>query len=62
MSYRMEGLKAKVPSPGELLYVSAYPNNVIEQDHRTVKKRVWLAKGDTVGQVLFIAWLFGLAA
>src|SRR6185369_1237869 len=68
-------------------------NNVIEQDHRTVKKRVWLAKGygtfqtawrtlqgietvhmirkgrvrwlakrDAVGQALFIAWLFGLAA
>jgi transposase-like protein len=67
-----------------------YLNNVIEQDHRTVKKRVWLAKGygsfqtawrtlqgietirkgrvrrlakgDAVGQALFIAWLFGLAA
>jgi hypothetical protein len=70
-----------------------YLNNVIEQDHRTVKKRVWLAKGygsfqtawrtlqgietvhmirkgrvrwlakgDAVGQGLFIAWLFGLAA
>ena len=68
-------------------------NNVIEQDHRTVKKRVWLAKGygsfqsawrtiqgietvhmirkgrvrwlakeDAVGQALFIAGLFGLAA
>jgi transposase-like protein len=66
---------------------------VIEQDHRTVKKRVWLAKGygsfqtawwtlqeietvhmirkgrvrwlakrDAIGQALFIAWLFGLAA
>jgi IS6 family transposase len=23
-----------------------YLNNVIEQDHRIVKKRVWLAKGD----------------
>ena len=22
-----------------------YLNNVVEQDHRTVKKRVWLAKG-----------------
>jgi transposase-like protein len=22
-----------------------YLNNIIEQDHRTVKKRVWLAKG-----------------
>ena len=70
-----------------------YLNNVIEQDHRTVKKRVWLAKGygsfhsarrtiegietvhmirkgrarwvakgDAVGQALFIAGLFGLAA
>jgi transposase-like protein len=70
-----------------------YLNNVIEQDHRTVKKRVWLAKGygafqsawrtlqgietvhmirkgrvrwlakgDTAGQVRFIAELFGLAA
>jgi DDE domain len=66
---------------------------VIEQDHRTVKKRVWLAKGygsfqsawrtlqgietvqmirkgrvrwlakgDVVGQALFIGELFGLAA
>ena len=70
-----------------------YLNNVIEQDHRTVKKRVWLAKGygsfqsawrtiqgiekvhmirkgrvrwlakgDAVGQALFIAGLFGLDA
>ena len=70
-----------------------YLNNVIEQDHRTVKKRTWLAKGygsfqgawrtlqgietvhmirkgrvrwlakdDCVGQALFIAFLFGLAA
>ena len=70
-----------------------YLNNVIEQDHRTVKRRVllakgygtlqsawrtiegietvhmirkgrvrWLTKGDTVGQALFIAGLFGLAA
>ena len=70
-----------------------YLNNVIEQDHRTVKKRVWLAEGygsfqsacrtiqeietvhmirkgrvrwlakeDAVGQALFIAGLFGLAA
>jgi hypothetical protein len=35
---------------------------VIEQDHRTVKKRVWLAKGDAVGQAPFIAELFGIAA
>jgi hypothetical protein len=39
-----------------------YLNNVIEQDHRTVKKRVWLAKGDVAGQALFIGELFGLAA
>ena len=70
-----------------------YLNNVIEQDHRSVKKRVWLAKGygsfqsawrtlqgieavnmirksrvrwlakgDAVGQALFIDVLFGLAA
>ena len=70
-----------------------YLNNVIEQDHRTVKKRTWLAKGygsfqgawrtlqgieavhmirkgrvrwlakaDAVGQALFIAELFGIAA
>ena len=70
-----------------------YLNNVIEQDHRTVKKRAWLAKGygsfqgawrtlqgieavhmirkgrvrwlakdDAVGQALFIAELFGIAA
>jgi transposase-like protein len=77
----------------EALRQCKYLDNVIEQDHRTVKKRVWLAKGygsfqsawrtlqgietvhmirkgrvrwlakeDAVGQVLFIAWLFGLAA
>jgi transposase, IS6 family len=49
-----------------------YLNNVIEQDHRTIKKRVlrmirkgrvrWLAKGNAVGQADFIAGLFGLAA
>ena len=70
-----------------------YLNNVIEQDHRTVKKRAWLAKGygsfegewrtlqgieavqmirkgrvrwlakdDAVGQALFVAELFGIAA
>ena len=69
-----------------------YLNNIIEQDHRVVKKRVWLArgygsfqsawrtlqgieamnmirkgrvrglaKGEAVGQALFIAELFGLA-
>jgi transposase-like protein len=30
-----------------------YLNNVIEQDHRTVKKRTWLAKGDVVAEVRF---------
>jgi len=70
-----------------------YLNNVVEQDHRFVKKRVWLAKGygsfqsawrtlqgieainmirkgrargvakgDALGQALFIAELFGIAA
>ena len=70
-----------------------YLNNIIEQDHRTVKKRTWLAKGygsfatawstlqgieavhmirkgrvrwvakgDTLAQVSFIAELFGIAA
>ena len=28
-----------------LLRQCKYLNNVVEQDHRTVKKRVWLAKG-----------------
>ena len=70
-----------------------YLNNIVEQDHRTVKKRVWLAKGygsfqsawrtlqgietmhmidkgrvrwlakgDVVGQALFIASLFSISA
>ena len=82
-----------IPSRVVVLRQCKYLNNVIEQDHRTVKKRVWLAegvwllsdrvadakgietvhmirkgrvrwlaKGDAVGQGLFIAWLFGLAA
>jgi len=35
----------------------------IETVHMIRKGRVrWLAKGDAVGQGLFIAWLFGLAA
>src|SRR4051812_11232188 len=69
-----------------------YLNNIIEQDHRAVKKRVWLAKGygsfqsawrtlqgieamnmirkgrvrgvakgDAVGEALFVAELFGMA-
>jgi transposase, IS6 family len=68
-----------------------YLNNVVEQDHRAIKRRVracqgfrafhsarrtiqgievmnmirkgqvrWVAKGDTVGQVAFVARLFGL--
>jgi hypothetical protein len=36
-------------------------DNVIEQDHRAVKKRVWLANGDVVGQTHFIGELFGLS-
>ena len=90
----VEALKAEGSLPGRVaLRQCKYLNNVIEQDHRTVKKRVWLAKGygsfqtawrtiqgietvhmirkgrvrwlakrDAVGQALFIAWLFGLAA
>jgi transposase-like protein len=90
----MEELKAEDAVPRRVaLRQCKYLNNVIEQDHRTVKKRVWLAKGygsfqsawrtlqgiesvhmirkgrvrwlakrDVVGQALFIAWLFGLAA
>jgi transposase-like protein len=90
----VEALKAEGSVPGWVaLRQCKYLNNVIEQDHRTVKKRVWLAKGygsfqtacrtiqgietvhmirkgrvrwlakrDTVGQALFIAWLFGVAA
>ena len=35
----------------------------IETVHLIGKGRVrWLAKGDAVGQALFTAWLFGLAA
>jgi hypothetical protein len=35
----------------------------IETVHMIRKGRVrWLAKRDTVGQALFIAWLFGIAA
>jgi len=42
----MEALKADgaIPRRG-VLRQCKYLNNVIEQDHRTVKKRVWLAKG-----------------
>ena len=90
----VEALKAEGAIPRRVaLRQCKYLNNVIEQDHRTVKKRVWLAKGygsfqsawrtiqgietmhmirkgrvrwlareDAVGQALFIAGLFGLAA
>ena len=48
-----------VPRRGALRQCK-YLNNMIQQDHRTVKKRVWLAKGDSLGQAHFIAELFGL--
>jgi len=89
----MEALKADGTIPKRVaLRQCKYLNNVIE-DHRTVKKRVWLAKGygsfqsawrtlqgietvsmirkgrvrwlakgDAVGQALFIGELFGIAA
>ena len=40
-----------------------YLSNVVEQDHRTVKKASLpgLTKGDTVGQAHFIDELFGLS-
>jgi transposase-like protein len=42
----MEALKAEGTIPDRVaLRQCKYLNNVIEQDHRTVKKRVWLAKG-----------------
>ena len=42
----MEELKAESVIPRRVaLRQCKYLNNVIEQDHRTVKKRVWLAKG-----------------
>src|SRR5271170_6252575 len=42
----MEALKAEGVLPRRVaLRQCKYLNNVIEQDHRTVKKRVWLAKG-----------------
>ena len=41
-----EALKAEGTLPRRvLLRQCKYLNNVIEQDHRVVKKRVWLAKG-----------------
>jgi hypothetical protein len=42
----VEALKADSTIPRRVaLRQCKYLNNVIEQDHRTVKKRVWLAKG-----------------
>jgi IS6 family transposase len=42
----VEGLKAEGALPRRVrLPQCKYLNNVVEQDHRTVKKRVWLAKG-----------------
>jgi transposase, IS6 family len=90
----VEALKAEGVLPRRVaLRQCKYLNNVIEQEHRTVKKRVWLAKGygsfqsawrtlqgietvhmirkgrvrwmakgDVIGQALFIGKLFGLAA
>jgi IS6 family transposase len=34
-----------VHSRAEFVRQCKYLNNVIEQDHRTIKKRTWLAKG-----------------
>jgi transposase, IS6 family len=42
----VEALKADGTIPRRVaLRQCKYLNNVIEQDHRTVKRRVWLAKG-----------------
>ena len=42
----VEALKAVGALPPRVrLRQCKYLNNVVEQDHRTVKKRVWLAKG-----------------
>ena len=42
----LEPLKADGVIPGRVaLRQCKYLNNVIEQDHRSVRKRVWLAKG-----------------
>jgi transposase, IS6 family len=42
----VEALKAEGTLPRRVrLRQYKYLNNVIEQDHRTVKKRTWLAKG-----------------
>jgi transposase-like protein len=42
----IEALKADGALPRRArLRQCKYLNNIVEQDHRTVKKRVWLAKG-----------------
>ena len=42
----VEALKEEGVLPGRVrLRQCKYLNNVVEQDHRTVKKRTWLAKG-----------------
>ena len=42
----VEALKAEGAVPRRFrLRQCKYLNDVVEQDHRTVKKRVWLAKG-----------------
>ena len=42
----VERLKAEGALPRRVrLWQCKYLNNIVEQDHRTVKKRVWLAKG-----------------
>src|SRR4051794_40647040 len=42
----VEGLKAEGVLPRRVrLRQCKYLNNIVEQDHRTVKKRTWLAKG-----------------
>ena len=45
-SAAVDALKMEGSIPNRVaLRQCKYLNNVIEQDHRTVKKRVWLAKG-----------------
>jgi len=42
----LEALKAERSLPSRVrLRQCKYLNNIVEQDHRTVKKRMWLAKG-----------------
>jgi transposase, IS6 family len=41
----VEALKAEGTLPRRVLCADASISTVIEQDHRTVKKRTWLAKG-----------------